>query len=135
MNEAYLDDEKFTVEDLGETAWALGYLGLVWSPQIAVGMGLSTGPLVVVEVALLAGLGASVAIGGVEGGVRYIDFFDKDIVSDPEKVDSLVLANRIVQGIMTFGVSEITRVGIDYLNEYKGELLKNRWTTGPYLPF
>jgi len=127
MNQAYLDDERFTVEDIDETLWALGYLGLVWSPQIAIGMGISTGPLVVVEVALLTGLGASVAIGGVEGGVKYVEFFDTDIVSDPEKVEALVLANRIVQGVLTFGVSEITRVGIDYLNEYKGELFKNRW--------
>lgn len=136
-NAAILDDDEFTLGDIPETAYAAGMLGLIWSPQIALAIGMSGTPLNILEGAALIGLGASFAIGGSEGAGQYIDYITnpEDIHKSPEKVDALIQANRIVQGLMSFGVSEVTRAGIDVLSDYKNEIFRSRWLTGPALPF
>jgi len=137
FNAAYLDDDQFTFEDVDETLFAGVWLGLIWSPQIALAIGVSTTPLNIVEGAALAGLGVSFAIGGVEGAETYVDYITDpvDIIKNPEKAESLMQANRILQAGITLGGSEVARAGIEVLGEYSEELFKNRYLTGPYLPF
>jgi len=117
---AWRDDEKITIEDIPE-------------------LPISTTPLVVLEAAIVVGAVASVAIAGEEGLETYVDYINptnwKENVQDPKKVESLVQANRIVQAAMTLGGSEITRAGAELLMTYKDEIFRNRWVTGPYLPF
>jgi hypothetical protein len=136
-NAAILDDDEFTFGDLPETAYAAGMLGLIWSPQIALAIGMSGTPLNILEGAALLGLGASFAIGGSEGAGQYIDYITnpEDIHKSPEKVDALIHANRIVQALISFGASEVTRAGVDVLSDYKDEIFRSRWLTGPALPF
>jgi len=139
-NAAILDDDEFTFEDVDETVKAGIWLGLIWSPQIAMAIPAAaalTMPLAVLEGAALGGLGVSYAIGGEEGAVSYIDYISNPhkIHKDPEKIEALMQAQRIVQGIITLGGSELARAGLDIIGEYKEELFKNRWVTGPRLPF
>jgi len=137
FNAAYLDDDEFTFEDVDETLFAGVWLGLIWSPQIALAIGVSTTPLNIVEGAALAGLGVSFAIGGVEGAETYVDYITDpvDIIKNPEKAESLIQANRILQAGITLGGSEVARAGIEVLGDFSEELFKNRYLTGPYLPF
>jgi len=137
FNAAYLDDDQFTFEDVDETLFAGVWLGLIWSPQIALAIGVSTTPLNIVEGAALAGLGVSFAIGGVEGAETYVDYITDpvDIIKNPEKAESLMQAHRIMQAGLTLGGSEVVRAGIEFLGEFGEELFKNRYLTGPYLPF
>jgi len=137
FNAAYLDDDQFTFEDVDETLFAGVWLGLIWSPQIALAIGVSTTPLNIVEGAALAGLGVSFAIGGVEGAETYVDYITDpvDIIKNPEKAESLMQAHRILQAGVTLGGSEVVRAGIEFLGEFSEELFKNRYLTGPYLPF
>jgi len=137
FNAAYLDDDEFTFEDVDETVKAALWLGLIWSPQIALGIGMSATPLNIIEGAALVGLGASFAIGGTQGAVDYIDYVSNPhkIHKDPEKVEALMQAHRIVQGIITLGGSEVAKTTLDVIWDYREELFKNRWLTGPSLPF
>ena len=139
FNAAYLDDDQFTFEDVDETLYAGVMLGLIWSPQIALAIGVSATPLSIVEGAALVGLGVSFAIGGVEGAETYVDYINpvnwKENVKDPEKVEALVKANRILQAVTTLGGSEIARAGRGVIDEYKHEIFRNRFVTGPMLPF
>jgi len=137
FNAAYLDDDQFTFEDVDETLFAGVWLGLIWSPQIALAIGVSTTPLNIVEGAALAGLGVSFAIGGVEGAETYVDYITDpvDIIKNPEKAESLIQANRILQAGITLGGSEVARAGIEVLGDFSEELFKNRYLTGPALPF
>jgi len=134
---ALRDDEEFTLEDIPETAYAAGMLGLIWSPQIALAIGMSGTPLNIVEGAALAGLGVSYVIGGAEGAGQYIEYITnpEDIFKSPEKTDALMLSHRIVQGVLTFGMSELARGGVDFISEYREEIFKNRWLSLPALPF
>jgi len=142
LNAAYADDNEFTIEDIDETVYAAGMLGLIWSPQIALAIpavATAATPLAIVEGAALAGLAASFAIGGVEGAETYIDYVEPgnwpELITDPGKQESLMQAHRIMQGVVTLGGSEFARAGVDILSDYKDEIFKNRWMTGPYLPF
>jgi len=137
FNAAYLDDDQFTFEDVDETLFAGVWLGLIWSPQIALAIGVSTTPLNIVEGAALAGLGVSFAIGGVEGAETYVDYITDpvDIIKNSEKAESLMQAHRIMQAGLTLGGSEVVRAGIEAIGEYSEELFKNRYLTGPALPF
>jgi len=138
FNAAYLDDDEFTFEDLDETVKAGIMLGLIWSPQIAVAVGLSATPLNIVEGAALAGLGVSFAIGGVEGAETYIDYISnpEDIFKSPEKTEALLQASDIVLSVVN-----PLHIPTKMLSEWLvgelpwGELFKNRWLTGPVLPF
>jgi len=139
-NAAILDDDEFTFEDVDETVKAAVLLGLIWSPQIAMTIPAAAAlamPLAVVEGAALVGLGASFAIGGTQGAVDYIDYVSNPhkIHQDPEKVEALMLAHRIVQGIITLGGSEAAKTTLDVVWDYREELFKNRWLTGPDLSF
>jgi len=139
-NAAILDDDEFTFEDVDETVKAAIVLGLIWSPQIAMAIPAAAAlsvPLAVVEGAALVGLGASFAIGGTQGAVDYIDYVSNPhkIHKDPEKVEALMQANRILQAGLTLGGSEIAKIGVDLVWDYREELFKNRWLTGPRLPF
>lgn len=134
---ALADDDKLTWKDTPETLILGMQLGLIWSPQIAVAVGMSATPLNIVEGAALTGLVASYAIGGMEGAETYVDYITDpvDMVQDPGKIDALMQANRITQGIITLGGSELARAGVDVVSDWKDELFKNRYLTGPYLPF
>lgn len=134
---ALADDDKLTWRDTPETVILGMHLGLIWSPQIAVAVGLSTTPLNIVEGAALAGLGVSFAIGGMEGAETYVDYITDpvDIVQDPGKIEALMQAHRITQGVLTLGGSELASSAIGVVSDWKDVLLKNRYVTGPYLPF
>ena len=128
-NAAYLDDEEFTFEDLDETVKAGIVLGLIWSPQIALAIpaaaALST-PLAVVEIAALAGLGVSFAIGGVEGAETYIDYISnpQDIIKSREKTKALIQATDITLSVIN-PLHIPTKMAGQWLRE----------NLDPYLPF
>ena len=129
---AILDDDEFTWKDTPETLILGISLGLIWSPQIAMAIPATaalTLPLAVVEGAALTGLAASYAIGGTEGAETYIDYITDpvDIVKNPEKAEALMGANRIMQGVITLGGSELARAGVDAISNYSEEIFKNRW--------
>jgi len=137
-NAAYLDDDEFTVEDAPETLYAAAMLGLIWSPQIAVAMGISSTPLNIVEGAALAGLAVSFAIGGVEGAETYVDYVTDpvDMFENEEKRDTLGQATDIVLSVANpFHIP--SKMAGKWLGENLpwGELFRSRWVTGPYLPF
>jgi len=136
-NAAILDDDKFTIGDIPETAYAAGMLGLIWSPQIALVVGSPTIALNVVEAAALTGLIASYAIGGAEGAEIYVDYISSPVslVKEPEKRAAFIQASQYIVA----GVNPMMWVGGEfgrYLGEHhQSDLFKNRWLTGPYLPF
>jgi len=135
---AILDDNEFNWKDAPETLMLGVQLGLIWSPQIAMAIPAAaalTGPLAVVEVAALTGLAASYAIGGAEGAETYVDYITDpvDIIKNPAKAESLMLANRFMQAGLTLGGSEVARAGIEVIGSYSEELFKNRWLNP--LPF
>lgn len=137
-NAAYLDDNEFTVEDIDETLFAATMLGLIWSPQIAVAVGVSTTPLNVVEGAALAGLAVSFAIGGVEGAETYVDYITDpvDMFNNEAKLESLVLAADIVTSVVNplhIPQKMATKWAMEELPW--NVIFKNRWMTGPALPF
>jgi hypothetical protein len=131
-----LDDDDLNWKDTPESLILAMQLGLIWSPQIAVAIGMSATPLNIVEGAALTGLVASYAIGGREGAETYVDYITDpvDMVQNPEKAESLMMANRILQGVVTLGGSEVGRAGVKVILNYSDEIFKNRWLTGPYLP-
>jgi len=137
---AWRDDRKLTAEDIDETLLALGLLGLIWAPQIIVGVSVSTTPLLVIEAAIVTGAIASYAIGGVEGVETYVDFITDpvDIVKDPEKLDAFLQASEITLGIVNpvaWVGGQIGQYAGKKIAEYKKEIFRNRFLTGPYLPF
>lgn len=134
---AWRDDRKITIDDFPELAMGTGGLFLLWAPEILTIAGVSTTPVVVLEVAVVAGAVASYAIGGEEGLDTYVDYITDpvDIFQDPEKTESLLQAHRITQGIITLGGSEVARAGAQFVLKYSDEIFKNRWLTGPYLSF
>jgi len=141
LNAAYADDNEFTIEDIDETVYAAGMLGLIWSPQIALAIptfaAVAT-PLTIVEGAALAGLAASFAIGGVEGAETYVDYITDpvDMFQDPGKQEALIQASDI-----TLSLVNPLRIPQKKLAEWIvedlpwREVFKNRWMTGPALPF
>ena len=132
-----MDDDDLNWKDTPETLILAMQLGLIWSPQLALAIGMSTTPLNIVEGAALAGLGVSYAIGGREGVETYVDYITNpvDIIKNPEKTESLMSANRIMQGVVTLGGSEIGRAGVNIILDHSEEIFQNRWLTGPNLPF
>ena len=138
LNAAYLDDGEFTFEDIDETMYAAGMLGLIWSPQIALAIGISATPLNVIEGAALAGLAVSFAIGGVEGAETYVDYITDpvDIVQDPGKRETLIQASDITLSILN-PLHIPQKMLAEWIVEDLpwGEVFKNRWLTGPVLPF
>jgi len=134
---AWRDDEKITWEDYPELAMGTGGIFLLWAPEALTIAAVSTTPLVILEGAVVAGAVASVAIGGEEGLNTYVDYITDpvDIIKNPKKTETLLQANRITQGVMTLGLSEVTRAASEFAWNYKNEIFRNRWVTGPYLPF
>jgi len=138
LNAAYLDDDEFTFEDIDETMYAAGMLGLIWSPQIALAIGISSTPLNVIEGAALAGLAVSFAIGGVEGAETYVDYITDpvDMIQDPGKQEALIQASDIVLSVVNPLHIPQKMLAEWIVNELPwGEVFKNRWRTGPVLPF
>lgn len=134
---AYGDDDELTWKDTPETLILGMQLGLIWSPQIALAIGMSATPLNIVEGAALTGLGLSYAIGGRQGAETYVDYITDpvDIIKNPEKAESLMQAHRVMMAGVTLGGSEIARVGVDIITTHSQEIFKDRFLTGPYLPF
>jgi len=130
------EDKKFTTEDLDETAYAVAYLGLIWSPQIALAIGWSATPLNILEGAIVAGGVASFGIGGLEGVETYVDYINparwKENLQDPEKVEAFVQASDILLSI-TNPLHIPTKWAAENLPW--NEIFRNRWLTGPALPF
>lgn len=134
------DDDELTWRDTPETLILGMQLGLIWSPQIALAIGMSTTPLNVLEVVVLAGLGASVAIGGVEGGEMYIDYIThpKEIFTDPEKTDAFIQASEITLGLVNplgWLAGQVGQYIGEEISSYKEEIFKNRFLNWPSLPF
>lgn len=137
-NAAYLDDEQFTFEDVDETLYAAAFLGLIWSPQIALGIGLSVTPLNIVEAAALAGLGVSFAIGGPQGAADYIDYISnpQEIPFNQEKRSAFLQASDVTLSLVNplhIPQKKLAKWIVEDLPW--GEVFKNRWLTGPALPF
>lgn len=135
------EDEKFTVEDVDETLYAVAYLGLVWSPQIAMAIpsaaALAT-PLAVVEGAVIAGGVVSYAIGGLEGVETYVDYISDpvDVFTDPSKTESLLQASDIALSVVNPLHIPQKKVSEWLVENVPWEsVFKNRYLTGPYLPF
>jgi len=137
---AKMDDDKLTWKDAPETVgFAAGLTWIWWDTALAI-TAVSSSPLVVVEVAAVTGLVASIAIGGVEGGEKYIDYINPlnypEHVKDPEKIEALIQASDI-----TLSVVNPLHIPTKMLGEFIvenipwGEVFKNRWVTGPSLPF
>ena len=78
---AWRDDRAITWADAPELAVGTLSLGVLWAPEILTIAAVSGTPLVVVEVAVVAGAVTSYAIGGVEGVENYIDF-----ITEPTKI-------------------------------------------------
>jgi len=129
---ALYDDDELTWRDAPETAVLGMQLGLIWSPQIALAIGMSSTPLNIVEGAVIAGAVASFAIGGVEGVETYVDFFDYDILTDPEKSEAVEQAADIALSVVN-PLHIPTKWAVENLPW--SEIFRNRWVTGPYLPF
>jgi len=135
------EDEKFTAEDIDETLYAVAYLGLIWSPQIALAIPAAAAlgtPLAIVEGAVIAGAVASFAIGGLEGVETYVDYISDpvDIVTDPGKREALITASDVMLSLANpFHIP--SKMAGEWLGENLpwGELFRTRWVTGPYLPF
>jgi len=71
------EDEKFTVEDIDETIYAVAALAFIWKGE----MMLAAIPGInIVEGIVVGGAVASYAIGGMEGVENYIDF-----ITSPKK--------------------------------------------------
>jgi len=142
-NAAILDDDEFTFEDVDETVKAAVLLGLIWSPQIALAIPAAAAlsiPLAVVEGAALAGLGISYAIGGEEGAVSYIDYISnpEEIPFDPKKRDAFMQALEITTGLINplgWVAGQTGQLAGEVILEFKDVVFKNRWLTGPRLPF
>jgi hypothetical protein len=133
---AIMDDDELTWKDAPETIAFGAGLAWVWWDLAAASMALSTTPLVVVEVAVVAGAAASFAIDGVEGVETYVDYINptnwKKNMKDPEKVEALLKANRVLTAVVTLGGSELARYGLENLKPWREELFKNRYLTGPH---
>jgi len=143
LNEAYFDDDKFTFEDIDETMYAAGVLGLIWSPQIAMAIpafAVVATPLAIVEGAALAGLAVSFAIGGAEGAETYIDYIDPrnypELISEPGKQEALIQASDITLSIIN-PLYIPQKMLAEWIVEDLpwGEVFKNRWLGRPVLPF
>jgi len=134
---AWRDDEKITWGDYPELAMGTGGIFLLWAPEVLTIAAVSTTPLVILEAAVVTGAVASYAIGGEEGLNTYVDYITDpvDVIQDPGKAESFMKAQRIMMAGLTLGGSELARAGMEVLGEFKEELFKNRWKTGPYLPF
>jgi hypothetical protein len=113
-------------------------LGLIWSPQIALAIGMSSTPLNIVEGAVLIGLGASFAIGGMEGAETYIDYITDpiDILTDPGKRETLMQASDIMHSLVNPLHIPLKMAGEWVIESLPWrEVFRNRWMTGPALPF
>jgi hypothetical protein len=132
------DDDELTWRDTPETLVLGMQLGLIWSPQIALAIGISSTPLNVVEGAALAGLAVSFAIGGIEGAETYVDYITDpvDMVRDPGKQKTLIQASDIVLSVVN-PLHIPQKMLAEWIVEDLpwGEVLRNRWLTGPVLPF
>jgi len=135
---ALYDDDKLTWRDTPETLILGMQLGLIWSPQIALAIGMSATPLNIVEGAVLTGAIASYAIGGIEGVETYVDYISspQEILSDPKKRDAFLKASEF-----TLSLANPLHIPQKMLAEWIvedlpwGEVFRNRWVTGPVLPF
>jgi len=137
---AKMDDDKLTWRDAPETlALAAGFTWIWWDTALAI-TAVSSTPLVVVEAAVVTGLVASVAIGGLEGGEKYIDYINPlnypEHVKDPEKIEALVQASDITMSLIN-PLYIPQKMLAEWIVEDLpwGEVFKNRWVTGPSLPF
>jgi hypothetical protein len=135
---AWRDDRKITIEDFPELAAGMGRLSWLWIPEILSITAVSTTPLVVLEAAIAVGAVASIAIAGEEGLDTYVDYITnpQEIVGDEGKRNAFLKAADI-----TLSILNPIHIPVKMLGEYIvedlpwGELLKNRWLTGPALPF
>lgn len=137
---AKMDDDEFTWKDAPETVALAAGLTWVWWDVAAASLALSTTPLVVVEAAVVTGLVASVAIGGLEGGETYVDYVTNpaEMFTDPEKSKALLQSSEVALAVVTPHLwlgGKIIDYSAEQLWKYKDELLKNRWANPIPLPF
>jgi len=139
---AIMDDDKLTWKDTPESLALAGGLTWIWWDTALATMAVSTTPLMVVEAAVVGGLVASVAIGGVEGGEKYVEYINPlnypEHIKDPAKMEALMQASEIGLAIAAPHVwvgGKIVEYTGKEITKYKEEIFKNRFLTGPYLPF
>jgi len=135
---AWRDDEKITVEDFPELAGGGASLGRLWLPELLTIAAVSTTPLVILEAAIVVGAVASIAIAGEEGLETYVDYISnpQEILFEEEKKDAWIQASDIALSVVN-----PLHIPQKMLAEWIVEdlpwkaVLKNRWVTGPFLPF
>jgi len=135
---AWRDDEKITWEDFPELAVGTGGIFLLWAPEVLTIAAVSTTPLVILEAAVVTGAVASFVIGGEEGLNTYVDYITDpvDMIQDPGKRAALISASDI-----TLSLANPFHIPAKMAGEWLGEnlpweeLFRNRWVTGPVLPF
>jgi len=137
---AWRDDRKITIEDFPELATGTVALTWMWGPEALSIAAVSTTPLVIVEAAVVAGAIASVAIGGEEGLDTYVDYITDPVAifTEPKKTETLMQAAEIVTAVFNPLGWVAGQVGTylgETLYEYRDEIFRNRWVTGPVLPW
>jgi len=140
---AYGDDDELTWGDTPETLILAMQLGLIWSPQIALAIPAAAAlgtPLAVLEGAVIVGAVASYAIDGLEGVETYVDYISDPvgIVTDPGKRGALIQAVELEMALVNplgWASGQLGEYAGRELAKYKDVIFKNRFVTGPYLPF
>lgn len=134
--EIIAEDDKLTWSDAPAIGTFIGGTTLLWATDFLEWRNFSKKPLFILEAAIVVGGVASYAIGGKEGLFMYKDFITDpvDVVRDPEKMDALMKAHRVIMAVLTLGGSEVGKAGMEILEEYKHEIFRDRFP-GPALPF
>ena len=116
VDNALLDDRKFTLEDLDETALAIAGTALIWKGDTILG---AIPHLRIVEGAVVAGGIAAYAIGGVRGVENYCDFMTNPSKWKKKTDESLdiiyeeVIAPKVVDPLVEYGEKKIDQ-GIEF---------------------
>ena len=73
-DKALRDDGKLTIEDIDETAWAVGGIAFIWKGNVILA---KVPGLIVVESIVVGGAVASFMIDGTEGVDNYVEFISE----------------------------------------------------------
>lgn len=135
---AWRDDEKITIEDIPELTIGMGRLTWLWAPEIVTLASISTTPVVILEVAVVVGAVASIAIAGEEGLETYVDYITnpQDILFDEGKRDAFGMAADVTLSLANpFHIP--TKMAGEWLGENLpwGEVFRSRWVNPYGLPF
>jgi len=138
--EIIAEDDKLTWSDAPAIGTFIGGTALLWAADFFEWRNFSKKPLFALEAAIVVGGIASYAIGGKEGLFMYKDFITDpvDIVRDPKKRDAFIQASEITLGLLNplgWLAGQAGEYVGEKIGEYKDDIFKNRFLTGPDLPF